>query len=386
MGISLLKITLLSHFVFGPAEFGVFGVGILLLGILELLTETGINVFLVQETEPLEKYLNTAWVVSIMRGVLIAAVLALISYPISVFFNITSSWTFILAFSLVPLLRGFINPAITNLQKKLLFKEDAFFRFGISAIEDISIIILAFLSHNIFSFVYGIMIGVVIEVVLTFIIIKEKPKFEFINIHFREIVNRGKWVTLAQIFNYLFEHTDDVVVGRLLNVYSLGIYQNSYSLASLSENAISQQLSKVTFPIYVSFRDDKKRVKRAFYRSFWTTLAVTIPFGLALFFLSDPVVKLFLGSKWLPAIPVLRILALFSVTRALINLFYPVFLAFKKQNYVSIVTLASIIVLGILVVPMTRQFGVTGAAFSALIGSLAGIPIAMVLFNKLFSE
>src|SRR5437763_1047911 len=92
MGVSFVKVIFLSRFVFGPAEFGIFGVGVLILGILELLTETGINVFLVQETDPLEKYLDTAWVVSILRGIIIALVLALLSYPISIFFKIATNW------------------------------------------------------------------------------------------------------------------------------------------------------------------------------------------------------------------------------------------------------------------------------------------------------
>src|SRR5258708_6875055 len=245
MAISLAKIVILSHFVFGPTEFGVFGIGILILGILELLTETGINIFLVQETGPLEKYLDTAWVISIVRGIIISLSVALLAYPIAIFFKIPSYWTFILAFSLLPLLRGFINPAIANLQKKLLFRQDATYRFTISAVEDISILLLAIFTHNIFSFVIGMLIGSIIEVALTFVIIKEKPRLIFTKIHFQSIIERGKWVTLAQIFEYLFEHTDDVVIGKVLNVFSLGIYQNSYTLSSLPENAVAQQLGKV---------------------------------------------------------------------------------------------------------------------------------------------
>src|SRR5581483_3198285 len=111
MAISFAKITILSHFIFGPAEFGVFGVGVLVLGILELITETGINIFLIQEKEPLTTYLDTAWFVSILRGVLISICIAILSYPIAIFFKIPNYWTFILAFASLPLLRGFINPA-----------------------------------------------------------------------------------------------------------------------------------------------------------------------------------------------------------------------------------------------------------------------------------
>ncbi len=386
MTMSLVKIVILSHFVFGPAEFGVFGVGVLVLGILELLTETGINIFLVQETGTLDKYLDTAWVVSIVRGIIISVSVALLAYPISVFFKITNNSSFILAFSLLPLIRGFINPAIANLQKKLRFKQDALYRFTISATEDISILILAILTHSIFSFVIGMFIGSILEVVLTYILIKEKPRLKFSKIHFKSIIDRGKWVTLAQVFEYLFEHTDDVIVGKILNVFSLGLYQTSYTLASLPENAIAQQLGKVTFPIFVNIQEDKERMKRAFWKTFWITLTIIAPFGIGLFFFSETAVKIVLGTKWLPAVPVLRVLSLFSLVRAMTNLFYPIFLAFKKQNYVTITTLVCWFVLGISIFPLTNTFGITGAAMSSLIGSLAGFPVALYLFSRISKE
>jgi O-antigen/teichoic acid export membrane protein len=383
MAVSFVKIVLLSHFIFGPAEFGIFGVGVVVLGVLELITETGINVFLIQETEPLATYLDTAWVVSIIRGFLIAIILGILAYPISVFYKIPSHWTFILAFSLLPLIRGFLNPAIANLQKNLKFREDSIYRFLISVVGDFAIIIFAFTTHSLFSFVIGMMASAIVELILTFVFIKEKPSFSFDMKHVRKIINRGRWVTLALIFDYLFEHGDDLAVGKILNVASLGIYQNSYNIAILPEKAIGQQLGKVTFPVYIKFLDDKLRLRRAFSRTFFVTLLLVLPFGAALFFLSDPIIKLVLGNKWLAAIPVLRVLALFAVARVISSLFHPLFLAFKKQRYITISTLVSILVLAISVVPFTKIYGISGAALAALIGSIAGIPVDFYYFYKL---
>jgi len=72
--VSLGKIAILSHFIFGPTEFGIFGIAVLVLGFLELFTESGINVLLVQKREDIKDYVDTAFVVSIMRGVLMAIV------------------------------------------------------------------------------------------------------------------------------------------------------------------------------------------------------------------------------------------------------------------------------------------------------------------------
>ncbi len=82
----------------------------------------------------------------------------------------------------------------------------------------------------------------------------------------------------------------------------------------------------------------------------------------------------------------MRVLALFTIARVLASLFYPLFLAFKKQRYISISTLVSILVLAVLVLPLTSMYGITGAAAAALIGSIAAIPVNFYYFYRLTAK
>ena len=59
--------TLIIARILTPSQFGVFGIAILLLTFIEIVTETGINIFLVQNREKVDKYLGTAWIISIAR-------------------------------------------------------------------------------------------------------------------------------------------------------------------------------------------------------------------------------------------------------------------------------------------------------------------------------
>ena len=69
--IAFAKIAILAR-ILTPAQFGLFGIALLVLALLENLTETGINIFLIQEKAKLEKYNDTVWLVSIIRGTLIS--------------------------------------------------------------------------------------------------------------------------------------------------------------------------------------------------------------------------------------------------------------------------------------------------------------------------
>src|SRR3989344_2694613 len=88
--IGLVRIAIIAHLL-TPLALGVFGIVSLVLAFLEIITETGINVFLIQEKDEAEGYFNTAWVLSILRGIIISLLIVIAAGPISDFFNSPAS-------------------------------------------------------------------------------------------------------------------------------------------------------------------------------------------------------------------------------------------------------------------------------------------------------
>lgn len=84
-GISLLRIAILAR-ILSPLQFGIFGIASIILDVLEIFTETGINIILIQNRQNSDKYISTAWIVAILRGFIIFSVIFLLAPFISVFF------------------------------------------------------------------------------------------------------------------------------------------------------------------------------------------------------------------------------------------------------------------------------------------------------------
>jgi len=83
--LAFVKIAILAR-ILTPSQFGLFGIALLVLAFLETMTESGINIFLIQEKAKLERYNDTAWLVSIFRGLLISLIIFLSADAISSFF------------------------------------------------------------------------------------------------------------------------------------------------------------------------------------------------------------------------------------------------------------------------------------------------------------
>ena len=381
--LAFIKILILAR-ILSPSEFGLFGIAVLFLSLLEIISETGVNIFLIQEEEDIDSFIDTAWIVSIVRGILIALILFLLSPAISRFFNSPQSLNVLLLISLTPLIRGFINPSVVKFQKNLLFAKEFIFRFIIYFLDASVAIIVALITHSAISLVYGLLAGVVFEVCASHLFVRPGPKLRFVKNKLNLVIKRGKWVTIAGIFNYLFENIDDAVVGRLLNTAYLGTYQMAYKVSSLPMTEVSDVIQKVTFPVYSKITQDKERLKKAFIKSLLATTLIVIPIGIILFFFPEKVVLILLGPKWISAVSVIKVLSFFGVVRAITETTYPLFLSLKKQNYVSAITLFSILGLAITIFPLVKNFDIVGAGISSLTGSLLAIPITVYFLNKIF--
>ncbi len=382
--LAFIKTVILARILI-PPQFGAYGVALLAMGFLEVMTETGVNVILIQEKN-IDNYVNSAWIVSIIRGIIISLIIILLTPVIVIFFNSPDSAVLLYFISIVPFLRGFINPSIVKFQKELNFNNEFWYRFFIFVIDTSVGITVALVTHSPIGIVAGLIAGVIIEVVFSYILVKPTPVFALQRKYLSKIIHRGKWVTASGVFNYLFHNADNIIVGRFLGTTLLGIYQMGYSFAILPITEISDVFSRVTFPVYTKIANDKDRLLKAFLKITLVITILALPVGLILYIFPGQIVGLILGEKWLAVVSILPILGIFGAVRAISGSTSALFLAVGKQEYVTVVTLVSIAGLIIPIVPLVLRFGMMGAALSALIGSVVAVPFTAYYSWKVFNK
>lgn len=372
--ISYVRTAIIAR-ILSPSQFGIFSITTIVLSLLEIVTETGINAFLIQHDEDIEKYLSTAWVISILRGFFIAFFIFLLAPFIASFFRTPDAVLLIQVVSIVPLIRGFINPAIVRFQKDLKFHKEFYYRASIFFVESFVSIILVFLLASPLALVWGLIAGALFEVSISYLFVKPFPQFAFDFAKSKYIIHRGKWLTLTGIFSYLFHNGDNIVVGRVLGASSLGIYDMAYKLSTLPITEVSVVINQVTFPVYVKIGEERKRLWRAFLRTLLLVTIVSVPIGLILIFFAKEIILIVLGSKWTGSIPVLQVLAVFGVVQAIASTANSLFMGLKKQEYVSAITLSGLFVLAVIIIPFVTVYGLIGVGYAVTIATVATVPV-----------
>lgn len=383
--ITFIRIAVLARILL-PWQFGVFGIASLTLTFLEIITETGINSILIQQRDDYTAYLNTAFIISIIRGVVISLVIILTAPFIAHFFSSPDSVQLLYLVALVSFIRGFINPASVKFQKELYFRKEFFYRLTLIIIEAVTVIGIALTIRSAASLVYSLIVSAIAEVLLSHLLIKPFPRFIFNRKKAWDIFHRGKWITGFGILDYIYSTGDNIAVGKILGQAPLGIYQNAYKLSTLPITELVDVFYKVTFPVFVQMRQYPDRLKSAATKSAFLLTVLLFTSSLVIYLLASPLVSVILGPNWSAAVPVVKILAFLGFFRGTSTAFNSLFMALHMQKQVTYITFFNALGLTVTIIPLVNSYGLAGAGYSAIIGAAFSVIPAFFLVRRVLNS
>jgi O-antigen/teichoic acid export membrane protein len=369
-----LKIFMLARLL-SPQDFGLFSLVAIGLGIMESLTETGVNTTIIQSSKSIQYFLDTAWVIAIIRGLVISILMLIAGLFMQNFYHEPQLLPLLAVAAFIPLIKGFINPAIVSFYKSMHFFRDSLYQYSLIAIDAAAAIFFAFFIHSAFVFLFAMILTALFEVAISFLFFKERPRFYYVSSRGKEILHNAKGLNLSSLQNYIVQNVDNLILGKILGTQVLGIYANSYSLSHKVNVELAKSVTRGTFPVYVRLHTEGKRLTNAFWRS--TLLAMGGFFTLSIPFLFFPqlTVSILLGPKWLSAVPLLPILVLAGLVQSFILLVYNLFLSEKQYTWLntSLFMNSSTLIIGLLF--LGSNYGLMGGVSAVLISRLLTLPI-----------
>jgi len=377
IGKSLVVARILS-----PEEFGVFALVTIALGISEAATETGVNTTILQSNQSVSYFLNSAWVISIVRGIGIGLIMLVLGFFMADFFDNQQLLYLIGAISLAPVIKGFINPARISFHKNLLFFYDTSYRFALVICEVITAIAFTIWLESVFALVLSVIVTSLFEVLISFIFIKEWPKFQYIPVRGNIILEQAGGLSLYTFSTYLSENVDDFIIGKLSGTTNLGFYHWGYKLGHLPNYDLGKALSHSTFPVFSKIKTNAARLQIAFTRSMKILLVLVVVTTIPVHFASPWAISWLLGPEWVGIIPILPWLLLAGLVQSFVNQMYTLLLALNKHSIINKHQIASIIVMIPAILIGGYWFGLVGASIALLISRILTFPYIWLQTQK----
>ncbi len=353
-----------------PADFGLLGISLATIGSLQSITHLGIGPALIQRREVDAPVLNTVWVLSILRGLLLCLILVLSAPYAASFFKEPRVIPIIRFLALNQFLIGLQSIGVFLLEKELDFKRRSLFNLLAGVFTTMVSVIAAFILGNVWALVWGELAGGAIRLVLSYHFHPFRPRFDLNFRIARELFSYGRHIFVFQIILYLLLQGDDLIVGRFLGPVALGYYTLAYQLACLPATMISGSISGVTFPAYAKLQDSVDDLRTAYLRTIRLVGFLTIPAAGFLFIFATEIISVVFGPRWLPMVPVMRALCFFGVFRSLNTTFGALFQGIGKPDLLKKITFWQLVWFAAIVYPCLTHLGFVGIAVAITSASL----------------
>ncbi len=373
--LTIIRLVILARLL-SPDDFGMMGVALLTLTTFETFTRPGFQKALIQKKDNVEHYLDSAWTMLVLRGIVLAVVIYFAAPIAAAFFDAPEATIVIRSMSLAIVFFSFTNIGVIFFQKELQFHKQVFYQIT-GVIADFTVaVVLAVVLRNLWALVFGVIAGHFTRMVISFVIHPYRPRFDLDLKRAGELFQFGKWVLGSSILIFLITQGDSIIVGKIAGIAALGFYQVAYRISNVTATEISHVISQVTFPAYSKLQDETQRLCVGYLKVLKVVAFICVPLATFIIMLGHDFTLIFMKEKWLPMVPVLQILSMAGLFRALAATVGPVFYAIGKPSWDTRIQVIRLVIMVSLLFPLLHYLGISGAALSVTIS----VFITMIIF------
>lgn len=363
-----------------PEDFGIIAMASIVIGLVDVLLDMGVNVALIQRKDATQEDYDAAWTLRLLQSVLATLVVLAAARPAAAYFGDPRVESVIRALSLALLVSGFENIGTVTFQKKREFGVEFIFFFARRISMFIITVVAAWLIHSYWALVVGTLSGRVVGVALSYAMHPMRPRLSCARM--RSILSVSSWNLLRGIAGYLNDNLHRFVVGGREPAAVMGSYSLGSDIAAMPSTELLAPLGRVLFPMFVEMRDDSEKLKRGFLLALGIQTLVAIPAGTGLILVAGQIVHVLLGEKWMSAVPFVQIIGVVNILIAIGASGGLVLLALGRTKLMALSAWASVLLFLPLAMLAFPDAGAAGIATLRLAVAVVGLLLALYLIKR----
>jgi O-antigen/teichoic acid export membrane protein len=189
------------------------------------------------------------------------------------------------------------------------------------------------------------------------------------------LLSFGKVVTGYNIVHFVSRGIDKILLGKFYGAHLVGIYVNAYQLTNVATHPLQNPVKTVAFPSLSALQTAPAAFRDYFVKTMQWLAFVCMPAIVMLTLFADSLVQLILGSRWMDAVPFVRILAIGAFADPLVYAVGPAMLALGRTvQYLRLGLVNAFLLLAC--IGAGSLYGAEGVA----IGYAASIYLALVVW------
>jgi O-antigen/teichoic acid export membrane protein len=366
-----------------PAEFGTAAIAYFFLALGAKLGQVGLNASLVRMKEIQPEHTSTAFVVNLGLGACLWIVLTLLAPLLAASVRSEQVIQIMPVAALTFVISAFGTVPGALMSRDLpRYRERAACEWVGTLTNSLVAVFLAWRGFGFWSIVYGHLAADLARASAKLHFARWRPSLRFSTTAFRELFSFGAGIYVKNLIEYAANNIDNLIVGRLLGMASLGFYDRAFGLTSRMVSRINLAGPSISFRIFSLIHEDHERFRRGFKQIVLAVSLVGYPIFTALILLAPALIPVLFGPRWTPSVLPFQILCAAGMLRLLTT--YTVTATQAKGMIWSEVRqqAVSLVLLAVGVAALSR-WGVAGAALGVLFATLVRTVLMLRLAKRL---
>lgn len=305
--ISFVSIILLARLL-APDDFGLLAIATAVSLLITMVSELSVSQALIHIEDLEDGHFDTAFTIGLIRAAIMGGLLVLLAAPVAHFYNDERLVEVLYIFAGISVVGSLLSPRFILFQRDLDFRGMVALDMADKFVGLVVTVAIAWATGSYFALPLGILASQLARAVLSFFFAPYRPRLTLS--HWRELVHFSIWMTLGTWVDTINWRTDPMVLGLFVPTAALGQFSMAERTSGIVSREILHPVSHMLFPAFSRIRSESERLRQAYLAAQGVLTTTILPMTVGLALLAEPVVRLLLSDKWLPAVPYIQILAL----------------------------------------------------------------------------
>lgn len=274
------------------------------------LIDEGINSALVQTRSADERDYMTVFVITLGLALFVIAVLEAAAPYIAAFYRNPELTLPLRVYALSLLFSSFNSIQVARLQREMRFREMMLCNLTATVIAGCVGVALAYKGAGLWSLVVYHFGQIVLSCLAGLLVLRWLPHGRFSKESAKRLGGFGLKMLGASVVSNLYNSLRPLIIGRRFTTADLGYYDRGQKFASTISLNLDTAIRSVMFPVLARSQDDTGQFRAILRRTKQLGCFVVFPVMFGLAAAAEPIVRLLLTEKWLPAVPFLVLLSI----------------------------------------------------------------------------
>ena len=289
-----------------PSDYGMIGLITVFVSVMRVFAQSGLGQALVQRKDADNTDFSTVFYYSIAVSTLLYFILFFASPYIAKFYGQPE---------IIPVIRvlgiSVIICSINGVQQAYIQKKMQFKRFFYSTVIGtiISALIglyMAYSGYGVWSLVGQTISSQIINTVVLWMMTDWRPVLKFSFTRMKRLLSYGWKLLCSSLLDTVYNNIYTLVIGKFYSSTDLGYYNKGKGFSMLIINNVNSSLNSVLLPVMSEAQNEIERLRAMVRRSIKVSTFVIFPAMAGLAAIAEPLVKVLLTDKWLPAVPFIQ--------------------------------------------------------------------------------